>query len=101
MGDGGSGLRAGSSSSPANPTPCPQPPSPIPHPQRSAFHRARQYLDAALELGQVDLLVGGVVVAGVAGAVGDDRAVPGRADEVHVGGASLDLEAWLAAGGAD
>jgi len=48
--------------------------------------------DGLMVLGEVEVLIGGVVQGGVAGAIGDNGAVPDGADHVHVGGSALDLE---------
>ena len=58
---------------------------------------AREDGDGLVVLGEVEVLVGGVIQGRIAGAVGDDGAVPGRTDHVHVGGAGLDFEGGIQA----
>ncbi len=48
--------------------------------------------DGLVVLGEVEVLIGGVVQVGVTGAIGNNGAAPDRADDVHVRGAALYLE---------
>src|SRR3712207_5488011 len=68
-------------------------PKRLPDPALGASPELREHVgqhrDRPVVLLDLDVLVGGVVEARVAGAVGDDRATPGRADHVHIGGAGL------------
>src|SRR5262249_1854695 len=58
--------------------------------------RRLQHIDRSQILGHFDMLVWGVVQAGVAGAIGQDGTAPGWADDVHIRGAGLEEKAGRA-----